>query len=323
MNCVSDIIQLDWAHSRRIMGQGIGVAVMDTGICGHMDFGEEKSRILAFQDFINHREIMYDDNGHGTHVSGIIGGNGNASRGRYVGVAPKCNIISLKVLNQKGNGNVLDVLQGLKWILENREKYNIRIVNISVGTAKKELVSEDSVLVKGVNEVWDKGIVVVVAAGNNGPMPKSIGAPGISRKVITVGASDDNVPIMLSGSSMRDYSGRGPTSSCIKKPDIVAPGSNIVSCNLLNDNVNRGLSRNFGLLGGNRKELFQNRYTIKSGTSMATPIVSGAIALLLGEYPQMSNREVKVRLKNSAEDMGLSHERQGWGRLNIERMLRG
>lgn len=118
------------------------------------------------------------------------------------------------MLNHKGNGNISDVLAGLQWIIDNKEKYNIRVLNISVGTSIGDNVDEDSLLVKGVNAVWDSGIVVVVAAGNNGPKPMSISTPGISRKVITVGASDDNIAVEMSGNKMIDYSGRGPTSAC-------------------------------------------------------------------------------------------------------------
>lgn len=325
LKCVSKLVGIPWAHSKHIYGNNISVAVLDTGISPHPDLVEGKNRIIAFQDILNNRKEMYDDAGHGTHVAGIIGGNGKLSNGEYIGVAPMCNIIGLKVLDRRGNGNISDVLSGFYWIIENKERYNIRIVNISVGTGSKEEVNEDSALVKGVNEVWDAGIIVVAAAGNGGPKPMSIGAPGISRKVITVGASDDNIPIEFSGSRSVDYSGRGPTLSCIKKPDIVAPGGNIISCNA-NRNY-RQIQRNqtsafFRASTNNQKSFYQNMYTIKSGTSMATPIVSGAIALLLSVYPEMSNREVKIRLKNTAKDLGLTHERQGWGLLDVESLLK-
>lgn len=315
MNHAAETIHLKWAHERKLFGENIGVAVLDTGICPvHPDFAEKKKRIVAFVDMVNGRTNVYDDNGHGTHVFGILGGDGTASDGIYTGVAPRCNMIGVKVLNHKGNGNVADVLRGLAWVIENKDRYHIRIVNISVGTTSKEPASEDSVLVRAVNEVWDAGIIVVAAAGNGGPGPKSIGSPGISRKVITVGASDDDIMVDLFGSHSKDYSGRGPTGACIKKPDIVAPGSNIVSCSLIRRTFGIGLSGNSS---GSRY------YTTKSGTSMATPMVSGAISLLLGKYPEMSSREIKIRLKNSAEDLGLSHQKQGWGLLNIETLLKG
>ena len=303
MNRVAEIIDLKWAHSRQITGKNIGIAVLDTGIWNHPDFINGSSRIVAFKDILYDRKTAYDDNGHGTHVCGILGGNGVSSYGKYIGVAPECNIILVKVLDRKGNGNILDVIKGLKWVLENKRKYNIRILNISVGTPARKELDEDSQLVQAVNEVWDAGIIVVVAAGNNGPIPQTIGAPGNSRKVITVGASDDFLLVEMDGNKIKDYSSRGPTRECIIKPDIVAPGSNIVSCN--------------GMKTGSN-----GMYSVKSGTSMATPAVSGAVALLLSVYPRMTGRDVKVRLKNSAVDCGFPMNQQGWGCLNIRKLLR-
>ena len=159
-------------------------------------------------------------------------------------------------------------------------------------------MGENSALVRGVNAAWDDGMVVVVAAGNMGPKSGTITTPGISRKVITVGCSDDHKEVNVMGNRMIDYSGRGPTSACICKPDIVAPGASIMSC------ANQ-----------------PGKYTSKSGTSMATPLVSGAIALLLEKYPEMSNRDVKLRLRDRAVDIDLPRNQQGWGMLDIEKLL--
>lgn len=314
MNRVHDIIECRWAHRHGYFGYGVGVAIVDTGICLHKDFTEGGNRVVAFKDFINGKKEPYDDNGHGTHVAGIIGGNGYSSKGKYIGIAPACNFIIIKVLDHRGDGNISDVLAGLQWIIDNRKKYNIRVVNISVGTSAKDTMDENSLLVQGVNAVWDSEIIVVVAAGNNGPGPMSISTPGISRKVITVGSSDDNVSVELFGSKSKDYSGRGPTPYCIKKPDIIAPGSNIISCNISRYTEKEG------------KKIYQAvdypmMYTIKSGTSMATPVVAGAIALLLGAYPELSNRDVKLKLRNSAVDLGQKWDKQGWGLLNVRRLL--
>lgn len=317
MNRVGEIIESHWAHEHGYTGRGVGVAIVDTGIAPHKDFIEGGNRVTGFADFINQRAEPYDDNGHGTHVAGIIGGNGFSSKGKYVGVAPDCNFIGVKVLDHRGDGNISDVLAGLQWIMDNRKKYNIRIVNISVGTASKDNLDENSLLVQGVNAVWDHGIVVVVAAGNNGPGPMSISTPGISRKVITVGSSDDNIAVEVFGSGRsKDYSGRGPTPFCIKKPDIVAPGSNIISCNISRYSAK---AKN----GDVKLSTYDApmMYTIKSGTSMATPVVSGAIALLLSAHPELTNREVKLRLRGCAVDMGQHWEKQGWGLLNVRKLL--
>lgn len=322
MNRASAIIKSNWAHEHRIYGRGVGIAIVDSGISLHPDFSEDsRNRIIAFQDFINGRINPYDDNNHGTHVAGIAGGNGRSSGGLYMGVAPQCNLIGVKVLNYKGNGNVPDVLNGLEWIIRNRRKYNIRVVNISVGTTSDKESDENSMLVKGVNEVWDAGMVVLAAAGNNGPLPKSIGAPGNSRKIITVGASDDSMPVNMFGNQTRDYSGRGPTPACIKKPDIVCPGSNIISCNAIKNYQGKNPVLPKSLNRAGIRDYYQNMYVSKSGTSMATPMVSGAIALLLSVYPDMTPKDVKMKLRESGTDLGFPQSKQGWGLLNIERLL--
>lgn len=294
---VADIVKLAYAHDNGYYGQGVTVAVVDSGIMYHEAFGGLRSqRLITAVDMVNGNNEFYDDLGHGTHVAGIIGGKGV----NFTGMAPECRFVSVKVLDRRGGGKLENVLEGLKWIENNAGVYNIRIVNISVGASSIQSYDEESVLVKMVDRLWNMGLVVLAAAGNNGPSRSSIGAPGISRRIITVGASDDNIGIRGKG-NMRDYSGRGPTDSCIKKPDVVAPGSNILSCG---NNI-RG-----------------NGYVYKSGTSMSTPVVSGAVALLLSKYPQMTNREVKIRIKNSTIDLGYPHERQGWGLLSVENLLR-
>lgn len=283
-------------HQQGIGGQGIGIAIVDTGLTPHPDY---RDRIIGWYDSLYGRTEPYDDNGHGSHVAGIAAGNGSLSQGTYLGIAPQASLIGVKVLNHKGNGTINDIMNGLQWILRYQEQLRIRIVNISIGTNDQKAYPEDSAFVRKVNQLWDAGLVVIAAAGNKGPGPHTISAPGNSRKVITVGSYDPQDGKHTEGTS---HSGIGPTYSCIKKPDVVAPGSHIVSCSP----------------PGKRRGYF---YSTKSGTSMSTPIVSGAIALLLSKYPSMSPREVKIRLKNSCTDLHLPHDRQGWGFLHIEKLL--
>lgn len=277
------------AKSELYTGKGVGVAILDTGACMHLDFG---SRILAFRDYVRGRTMPYDDNGHGTHVAGIIGGNGRASRGRYCGIAPGCGLIPIKVLDEKGNGKKESVIYAMDWIEKNREKYNIRIVNISVGSTTQ---GENQDLIEAVEHIWDIGLVVVAAAGNLGPKRGSITAPGCSKKVITVGASDMVV-------ENQGISGRGPTRECVSKPDIVAPGNGIISCA-----YKAGVSS----------------YAAKSGTSMSTPVVAGGIALLLEKEPSLTNLEIKKRLRDTARDLGYAHNLQGWGFFHLPSFLSG
>ena len=180
-------------YKRKYTGKGIGVAVLDTGIFPHIDFGR---RILAFCDFTEGKSGPYDDNGHGTHVSGILGGDGTASQGRYKGAAPGCGIVALKVLDRFGNGSREDVLQAFQWIEDFGKIYNIRIVNISVGTTSRSM-NEQTDLLAGVEQLWDKGFTVVAAAGNQGPGDGTVTAPGSSRKIITVGSSGTSMSTPL------------------------------------------------------------------------------------------------------------------------------
>lgn len=317
MDLARGIVNVGYAYERGIYGMGVGVAVVDTGICSHPDFIQGGNRIACFKDFIHLKTKMYDDSGHGTHVAGIIGGNGYASGGRYMGIAPKCNIIAIKSLNYKGDGNISEVIVALNWILEHKNEYNIRVVNLSFGTGTREPNKEGLKLLNAVEKIWDSGIVVVVAAGNGGPNPNTIAIPGSSKKVITVGASDDNIEVNLMGSKAKNYSGRGPTFECIKKPDIVAPASNIMSCNLVDNAVyDKMILRNV-----EARDSIHNYYIEKSGTSMSTPIVSGAIALLLSKYPSLTPKEVKIRIKNCGIDLGYPQSKQGWGLIDIKRML--
>lgn len=281
-------------------GKGIGVAILDTGITMHPDL---KQQIVAFQDLVGNKRSVYDDNGHGTHVAGIIGGSGLASKGRYAGMAPGCRIIALKVLDSMGNGSIRNVIKGLKTVIEQRDRFNIRVVNISVGTHPHKGNKDEKELIKWVEYAWDKGLVVIAAAGNLGPGQGTITIPGVSKKIITVGASGEIYLDYGRRRSGGNYSGRGPTDECICKPDLVAPGTRIMSCDV---NFSRRLRRG---------------YTTKSGTSMATPVVSGAAALLLSKYPTISNVEVKLRLRETCDDMRLPKNQQGWGQLNVSKLL--
>ena len=267
-------------------GKGIGVCILDTGIYEHIDF---TGRIWAFYDFLAFKRRPYDDNGHGTHVAGLVAGDGTASMGKYRGAAPGCGIIALKVLDRYGNGSQDDVLRAIR---EYRQQYRIRVVNISVGTTCNSKRNHARLL-ESVEQLWDEGVVVVTAAGNQGPRPGSITAPGSSKKVITVGSSD-----LLEGRSA--ISGRGPTAECVCKPDIVAPGNKIMSC-----------------VPGKPYS-----YGVKSGTSMSTPLVTGAIACALEKNPALTNTDIKTMLMNSAEDMGLPQNLQGWGKFNRRKFLK-
>ena len=242
-------------------------------------------------------------NGYGAHVAGIIAGDGTLSKGRIRGVAPEAGIAAVKVLDRRGNGKIGTMVKGIQWILDHANEYGIRIVNISVGAFSMKGMNENTELVQAVDLLWKAGLVVCVAAGNEGGRKRPcITTPGILRSVITVGSSDDEFMVDETGREFQNYSGKGPTDSCICKPEIVAPGTNIISTNAITQR--------------NKKP-----YAVKSGTSMSTPIVSGAIALLLEKYPDMTNGEVKLHLKRTAKDISLPFAHQGWGQIHIASLL--
>ncbi len=272
----------------------VTVAVLDTGIYLHPDL---KGRIMEFLDFVHGRNRIYDDSGHGTHVAGCIGGSGLMSNGRYRGIAPQCLFCVGKVLDHNGEGSVDSMYDGLDWVLRNHRKYNIRVLNISVGVGQPEEEKRIMEITELLEKVWQAGIVVVCAAGNAGPGNGTISPLGSIRKVITVGCHEGGY-FGNRRNLCESYSGRGDVGILYRKPDIVAPGTDIISCG------NRG-----------------SNYVKKSGTSMATPIVSGAAALLLQKYPELSNEEVKRKLVYSARDLGDSWNKQGWGMLDIERLF--
>lgn len=272
-------------------GKGIRAAVLDTGMAAHPDF---KGRIIAFADCVNEKQFLYDDSGHGTHVAGILAGDGRMSKGLLSGMAPGAELCIVKILDEKGEGEVEHILKGINWVEKNTERFGIRVVNLSVG-AKKGLDEEKEIrLLEAVERLWDMGLAVVVSAGNYGPQKGTIAVPGTSRKVITVGA--------LKEGTGTGCSGNGPTGECVVKPDLVAPGYQIISC-----------SNAFSKKG--------RSYTVKSGSSMATPVVSGAIAMLLSKYPDMNNVEIKLRLRETCEKVQGKAEGTGWGMLRVDRLL--
>lgn len=284
----------------RTAGKGVCAAVLDTGIAGHPDLAD---RITDFMDFTDRKTACYDDSGHGTHVAGILAGSGRLSAGLYAGMAPAATLLAAKVLDRSGNGNVDSVLRGIEWLRRVRKDYPVRIVNISVGTQPELKEQQKQRLLEAVEELWDDGLLVVVSAGNYGPEEGSVAVPGSSPKVITVGVPDTTVrPAVSVGRKQKvNYSGRGPTADCVVKPDIFAPGTGIISCNA-----------GYGAAG-------QPPYIMKTGTSMATPVVSGAAACLLSRYPDMTNVEIKLKFREAC--VKIPGTESGWGMLDMERLM--
>src|SRR2546428_66224 len=229
-----------------------------------------------FVDFVNGRALPYDDNGHGTHVAGIIAGNGYDSRGEKSGIAPEATIVSLKVLNAEGKGTISSIIAALNWVAANGAAYNIRVVNMSVGAGVYESYWTDP-LTLAAKAVTDKGITVVTAAGNLGKNAQGhlqyggITAPGNAPWVLTVGASSTIGTFTRTDDQMAAYSSSGPTKIHFEaQPDLVAPGTGTVSLAVPGSTV---YTTKAAYLPDGTRLLGPKPYLPLSGTSMAAPAV--------------------------------------------------
>lgn len=220
--------RFDTPLTRKYTGKNSTIAIIDTGIYPHPDFIQPENRILEFVDFVNGKKVPYDDNGHGTHVAGDAAGSGKMSNGLYKGPAPDAKIVALKALAGKGGGKTSDIIKAITWCIQNKDKYNIRVINMSLGHTAQADYQNDPVN-QAVKKAYESGIVVVSAAGNEGPDPKTIACPGDSPYAITVGAVDDMNTPDPGDDIITDFSSRGPTAGGLTKPDLVAPGEAIIS----------------------------------------------------------------------------------------------
>ncbi len=274
MDTATRVLGLKELWDRGLTGKGVGIAVIDTGAAPHPDY---KDRITSFVDFVNDRKEPYDDRGHGSHVCGIAAGNGSASKGKYCGAAPEASLVALKVFDHEGNTNSSLIIKAIQYAVSNKERLGIRVINISIGAPAKMSALDDPV-VQAVEAATRAGLLVVCASGNRGPWPETIDTPGIAPSALTVGATNDMNTVDLKDDKVSMFSGSGPTpKDKIMKPDLVAPGENIVSCGLNGD------------------------YVEKSGTSMASPLVSGIAALLYQGHPEVQPKQMKANLKGTSQ----------------------
>ncbi|HET9705007.1 MAG TPA: S8 family serine peptidase [Vicinamibacterales bacterium] len=306
-------------------GVGIGVAVIDSGVTPwHDDLtiaNRQGQRVTGFVDFVNNRTQKYDDWGHGTHVAGIIAGNGYDSSGMRKAVAPKANIVALKALDGEGKGKISDIIAALDWAVANRQQYNLRIINMSLGAGVFESYSTDPLTLAAKRAV-DAGIVVVASAGNRGkaanggPQYGAISAPANAPWVLTVGASSTMGTNDRRDDTIADYSSRGPTMiDFAAKPDLVAPGTATVS--LSDANSLFYLTKAEYLVSGSIGLGWFKPYVTLSGTSMAAPVVSGTVALMLEANPSLTPNLVKAILQFTAQVYsGYDYLTQGAGFVN-------
>jgi serine protease AprX len=287
-------VNADRVWSSGKTGQGVTVAVLDSGITPDPDLVQPINRILASANFADSLGTLKDPGGHGTHVAGTIAGNGVRSAGQYIGVAPGANLVDVRVLDGNGNGRDSSVILGIQWALDHRAQYNIRVLNLSLGAPAPASYRLDP-LSAAVEMAWLRGVVVVAAAGNTGGAPDS---PGADPYVITVGATDDRGTTGVGDDLVEPFSSFGTPPLSSAKPDVVAPGRRIVSIRAPGSSLDKLLPDRV-VTASNGATYFR-----LTGTSMATAVVSGAVALLLEAHPNLTPNQVKAVLKGTARPFG-------------------
>jgi len=299
-------------------GRGIGVAIIDSGIMDHPDLHDASgaSRVVYNQNFVpNIGNDYFDRFGHGTHVAGIVGGSAAMSNGSqythtFRGIAPAVKLINLRVLDRNGVGTDSAVIAAIQTAIQLKNTYNIRVINLSLGRPVAGSYTKDP-LCQAVEQAWKAGIVVVVAAGNEGRNNSAgtngygtITAPGNDPYAITVGAMKDMKTTSRNDDQLASYSSKGPTLlDHVAKPDLVAPGNRIISSlpwglTLTNSYPANETPDTYYIRNGDASQ--SPYYFTLSGTSMATPMVSGAAALLLQKTPTLTPDTVKARLMKTA-----------------------
>ncbi len=298
-------VEADVAASQyALTGAGIGVAVIDSGVAAHPDLNNSSgtSRVVYSQSFVSGDTTTSDKYGHGTHVAGLIGGTGassgtaNGYPATYAGMAPGVNLINLRVLDQNGSGTDSGVIAAIQQAITLKSTYNIRVINMSLGRPVFESYTLDPVD-QAVEAAWKAGIVVVCAAGNNGRYAATDGfgtivVPGNDPTVITVGATMTELTASRVDDQIASYSSKGPTTlDHIVKPDLVAPGNCLVSLRVAGSTLDTSYPQ-FEITPTSGT----SKYYELSGTSMATPVVSGAVALMLQKNSALTPDQVKARL---------------------------
>ena len=283
----------------------------------HVDFKDKNgnSRIVFNKDFTGENRTD-DPYGHGSHVSAIAGGNGLVSNAAYLGIAPNAKLINLRVLNSQGTGTVSSTLAALDWLMANKVTYNIRVVNMSLGTPAVDSYRDDPIC-RAVRRLVNAGVVVVAAAGNNGKNSAGqkvygmIHSPGNEPSAITVGATNTFNTNSRVDDGVATFSSRGPTRSSwtdtdgvrhydgLVKADIVAAGNKIIAA----QSPNNALVRQNPQLDANVSYYPSRDQMYLSGTSMAAPVVSGAAALMLQANPSLTPNMVKALLMYTAQPL--------------------
>jgi serine protease AprX len=307
LDYTGDAVYAPYAWNSGLDGSGIGIAVIDSGIYPHPDLNSAsgQSRIVYRQSFIS-GGVQNDDYGHGTHVAGIAAGNGSSSSmpgtlHLLKGIAPNANLLDLRVLDLNGASTDSIVIAAIQQAVNLKNQYNVRVINLSVGRQIFEGCGQDP-LCQAVEAAWSNGIVVVTAAGNLGRNGyATITSPGNSPHAITVGCMKTLETYSRSDDEIASYSSKGPTYVDLTvKPDVVAPGNLVVSLLAPGSTLAAEYPANVVPPSYYTNSTGPAEYFRLSGTSMATPVVSGAAALMLQENPSLSPDTIKARLMKTA-----------------------
>jgi serine protease AprX len=276
-------------------GAGVTVAVLDSGIAADPDLTQPTNRILARVNLADELPpSVTDPGGHGTHVAGTIAGDGGRSAGQFVGIAPAANLVDVRVLDGNGNGRMSSVILGIQWALDHRQQFGIRVLNLSLGAPARASYRVDA-LAAAVEMAWLRGLVVVAASGNtNG----AVDSPGADPYVITVGATDDRETGPVGDDVVGWFSGWGTPALSTPKPDLVAPGRRIVAPRAQGSTLDRLLPDHV-VTAANGASYFR-----LTGTSMATAVISGEVALLLQRQPRLTPDQVKAVLTGTSREFG-------------------
>ena len=314
-----DVTGADLAWEQGELGDGVSVAVIDTGIAMHPSLmkgpnGRPRSPVVGWVDFVEGKRAPVDPNGHGTHIAGIIADATTGEDGEYNGMAPAARLVGVRVLDRTGAGDYEKVIRGIQWVIRNKDRYNIKVMNLSLHSLVQSPYWADP-MNQAVMRAWAEGITVVVAAGNSGPSPMTISVPGNTPYVITVGAFTDNyTPADWNDDYLAEFSSAGPTLDGFVKPDLMAPGAHITSTMMPGSYIARHHEANW----------VNGLYFSMAGTSQAAAVASGAAALVLSQHPDLSPDQVKYRLMYTSlpwvnpeqTDVLYSVWQQGFGRLN-------
>ncbi|WP_162845947.1 S8 family peptidase [Seongchinamella sediminis] len=323
----SEVSGADALHRHGVRGKGVTVAVLDSGLWDHPNLvndSQGNDRVVARYDAISHSEgSVFDESGHGSHLTSILAHSGatlhqGSPTGGYKGVAPDVSIVAIKAFDESGQGGLLNIVRGVQWAVDNREKYGIKVLNLSFSARPRWPYFLDPIN-QAVMRAWLAGITVIAAAGNSGPEPMTVGSPGNLPYIITVGAVTDSwTAATRADDYVPDFSARGPTPEAHIKPDIVAPGGHMT-----------GLTRpGSGLLKQHPEYQLPGGELVMTGTSQAAALVSGLAALLLQLEPDLSPDDVKCKLLGTAEPainedglLAYSPFQQGHGYVSITRAI--